>query len=176
MKTRILSAILVVAVIVLVFGSTLFVAAAPGEQEDPFITLSYLDNVFRPQIVAEGKSLEEELTTSLDEKVAEFEELLQEAQQGSTSTPDDAVAFSVVTISRGQSLSCSVGAEIMLRVGTATGFGSNTALVNNTTGETLPAGIALTTNHMYTVPIEGNGITATADSVRVLVRGEHIVS
>ena len=176
MKTRIISAILVVAVIVLVFGSTLIVTAAPGTQVDPFITLSYLNDVFRPQIMAEVRSAEEELTSTLEDKIAEFEEMLKEAEQGSTVTPEDAEVFSVVTLSRGQSLTCSVGVEIMLRIGTAIGFGSNPALVNYTTGETLSAGTALTTNHMYLVTIEGNGITATADTVRVLVRGEYSVS
>jgi hypothetical protein len=64
----------------------------------------------------------------------------------------------------------------MLRIGTANGFGSAPALVNYTDGATLAAGTALTTNHMYLVTIEGNGVRATADTVRVLVRGSYKIT
>jgi hypothetical protein len=66
----------------------------------------------------------------------------------------------------------------MLRVGTANAYVGNSApaLVNYTSGGTLGNGAGLTANHMYLVTIEGNGVTATAPTVRVVVRGEYKIN
>ena len=176
MKIKIITGIFVLASIALVSGATILALATPGTQEDPFITLNYLNNSFKPQIMDEVRSTERELTRTFDAKIAELEAKLQTSQGGSSQTSSSADRFSVVTLSRGQSLTCSVGAEIMLRIGSATGFGTAPALVNYTSGATLAAGTELTVNHMYLVTIEGNGVRATADTVRVLVRGSYRVS
>ena len=176
MKMKIITGILVVAMIALVSGATVMVMASPGTQQDPFVTLNYLDNIFKPQIMAEVRNVEEELKRAFEERIAELEAQLQAGQGGTATSPGSAERFTVVTLSNGQSLTCSVGTEIMLRVGSATGVGSDPALVDYTTGGTLTAGTALTTNHMYLVTIEGNGVRATADTVRLLVRGAYSVS
>ena len=171
-----MTGILVLAVIVLISGATLLAAATPGSPDNPFVTLSYLNDSFRPQIINEIRTAEAELTLAFDIKIVELEALL-EAEYGEALTPPgDAVGFEVISLSRDQSLSCSVGAEIMLRIGTAVGVGEAPALVNYTGGETLSSGESLTANHMYLVTIEGNGIRATADTVRVLVRGSYVVN
>ena len=178
MKRKIIICILVLAVVTAISGASFLAFASPGTQGDPFVTLAYLTNVFRPQVMNDVKSAEQELIEKLDDRIATLESQLQSNQGGSatTASPSNADRFQVVTLSRGQSLICSVGTEIMLRVGSANGTGSAPALVNYTTGETLSSGSALTTNHMYLVTIEGNGLSATADTVRVLVRGSHSVN
>ena len=176
MKAKICTGILVLAAIALVSGVTMLAVASPGTQEDPFITLNYLNNNFRPQIMAEVSNTEQEIMREFDARIAELEARLQTGQGGSSPTPGNADRFSVVTLSTGQSLTCSVGAEIMLRIGSATGLGSAPALVDYTSGAMLSAGTSLTANHMYLVTIEGNGISATADTVRVLVRGNYRIS
>jgi hypothetical protein len=79
-----------------------------------------------------------------------------------------------VTLNKGQTLTCGIGAEILLRTGTATGAGSAPALVDSTTGSTLSSGGAVTANHMYMVSIQGNGLKATS-SVKVMVRGSYVI-
>ena len=174
MKPKIAAGILVLAAIALISGATIMAYASPGTQADPFVTLSYLTDVFRPQIMADVTKTGQELTQNFDARIAALEALL-EADRNSSAAPAPGASdrFSVVTLSRGQSMTCSVGAEIMLRIGTATGSGSAPALVDYTSGDTLSSGTALTTNHMYLITIEGNGIRATADLVRVLVRGSY---
>jgi hypothetical protein len=123
------------------------------------------------------RSTEQELTQRFETRIAELERQLQENQgSGAPAAPSAADRFSVVTLRRGQTLTCSVGAEVMLRIGSATGVGTAPALVNYTTGDTLSSGSALTANHMYLVTIEGNGVRATTDNVRVLVRGSYTIS
>ena len=177
MKMKIITGIVVLAVITLISGATILATAAPGTtQQDPFITLDYLTNTFKPQIMAEIKNTEQELLRTFDAKIADIEARLKANQSIVSQTPGSADRFSVVTLNRGQSLTCSVGAEIMLRVGTANGSGSTPALVNYTTGDALSPGNALTANNMYLITIEGNGVRATADTVKVLVRGSYRIS
>ena len=176
MRTKIITGIIVLAVIALISGATILAFATPGTQEDPFVTLSYLNNRFKEQIMLEVSNTEKELKQALEAKVSELEARLEAGDSSPSMPAGGAEQFSVVTLSRGQSLTCSIGVEIMLRTGTATGFGSAPALVNYSSGETIADGASLTTNHMYLVTIEGNGIRATADTVRVLVRGNYSVS
>jgi len=177
MKQKIVMGISILAVITLISGASLLVVASPGTQTDPLVPLSYLNDVFKPQIISEIKSTEQELTQKFNAQIASLQSQLQSNQGGAApSAPNPADTFSVVTLSNGQSLTCSVGTEIMLRVGTATGFGTAPALVNYTSGATLSSGSALTVNNMYLVTIEGNGINATASTVRVLVRGNYKIT
>ena len=167
---------MIIATIALMSGVIVLAAASSGSQNDPLITLSYLTDVFKPQILSEITKTEQEMTKKFDAQIAAFEAGLKTEQNDELpDIPDSIEKFSVVTLSRGQSLTCSVGVEIMLRIGSATGSGSSPALVDYTTGSTLAEGSALTANHMYLITIEGNGITATADLVRVLVRGSYTV-
>jgi len=177
MKRKIIIGILVLAAVMFISGSSILAFASPGTQTDPFVTLSYLTEIFRPQIMTDVRTTEQSLIQRFNTQIAALETQL-EAGQSSSAPPSPSAAerFSVVTLSRGQSLACSVGTELMLRIGTATGSGSAPALVNYTSGETLSAGSALVTNNMYLVTIEGNGVRATADTVRVLVRGSYRIT
>ena len=178
MRNKIVNGIVTLAVTLLISGaSVLALASQPGTQADPAVTLSYLNNVFRPQVMASVQETEQEMVSRFNARIAELEAQLQSGQpgqhQGSLNPAD---TFAVVTLRNGQSLTSSVGTEIMLRIGTAQGFGSAPALVNYTTGSPLSPGSALTANNMYLVTIEGNGIRATAETVRVLVRGSYTIT
>ena len=176
MKNKIVIGVLVLAVIMLISGATILAVATGGTQDDPLITLSYLTNIFRPRVMEDVSKAENEAEQRFQRRIAELEAQLA-AGQGSGQTPPGAAdVFSVVTLTRGQTLICQVGTEIMLRVGTANALGATApALVNYTSGSTLSSGSALTTNHMYLVTIANNGLTATANTVRVLVRGEYSI-
>ena len=177
MKRKIIIGMTVLAAVALISGASILAYASPGSQTDPFVTMSYLTNVFKPQVMADVKNAEDEMTKKFNDRIAELEAKLQEnpASSGSGGT-NSADSFQVVTLRNGQSLACSVGAEIMLRIGTADGTGSAPALVNYTSGNTLSAGSSLIENNMYLITIEGNGIKATADLVRVLVRGSYRIN
>lgn len=175
MKRKIAIGAVVLAVVTMISGASLMAFATPGTPDDPLISLSYLTDIFRPRVSSDIERAGQDLTQEFDARIADLEERFQ-ASQGSSASPGPADAFAVVTLRNGQSLTCSVGVEIMLRIGTANGFGAAPALVNYTTGTTLSSGSALTINNMYLVTIEGNGIRATADTVRVLVRGSYTIT
>jgi len=176
LKRKFAISLVVMATILLISGVSILATASPGTTSDPVVTLSYLTNVFRPAVMNDVRSAEQEMVRQFESRIAELEGRIQTSGAGQA-TVGPADRFHVVTLSRDQTLTASVGTEIMLRIGTASAFGSSEpALVNYTTGSTLSAGSALTTNHMYLVTIEGNGVRATADTVRVLVRGVYTVS
>jgi hypothetical protein len=181
MKNKLAAAILLIASILLVSGAGYLAAAASGTQADPLVTLSYLTDRFRPQILDELRDeiarSEQAIRQRVDSQVAEINARLP-GNQGGAAQPGGADTFTVVTLRNGQRLNASAGTEIMLRIGTASARAASTepALVNTTTGSTLANGSSVTANHMYLVTISGNGVTAASDTVRLLVRGEHTIS
>jgi hypothetical protein len=148
-----------------------------GTKENPLITLSYLNEQFKPEVLrsfdetlaAESAAAQQRLDARIAEYIQTVDEKLKDADIGS-------IGFTLVTLSRGQTVSCAVGTELLLRIGTAQAAGASApALVDSTDGTTLTAGQALTANHMYMVTIQGNGFKATADTVKVLIRGEYLI-
>lgn len=85
-------------------------------------------------------------------------------------------AFAVVKIPNGKTMTCSVGCEVLLRIGTATCKASTTpGLINITTGATLNNGGTLSQNCLYLVSIQGRGVTASGGDATVLVRGSYTI-
>lgn len=156
MKNRKLITILSIALaVVIIAGVSAFAATSFGTSSDPLITLSYLEKTLTPQLLEQfGDELETALSSS-----------------GGTST------YTVVTLAKGQTLTGAVGCEIMLRIGTASVSASDSpGLVDTTDASSLNNGSALKTNHLYMVTIGGNGIKATAATVKVIVRGSYTIS
>jgi hypothetical protein len=116
--------------------------------------------------------LDKSISTKADELTTAFNKLV---TSGGVSTTDS--GFSVISLTSGQTLTCSVGTEIMLRIGSVSSAGSSSPrLIDETTGSSVTSsGTALTKNHMYMVTIQGNGITATS-SAKVLIRGSYTIS
>lgn len=143
-------------------------ALAVGTTNDPLVTLSYLNDVFLGQIMdkvdSEIEGRNQEIVKALGGQVTG-------EASGTTAT------FTVVTLSKGQVLTGDIGCEVMLRVGSATCVAaSSPGLINETSGQTLNNGGALTQNHLYMMTIEGRGVKATADTVKVLVRGTYTIA
>lgn len=158
MKNRKLITILsVVLAVVLIAGVSVYAATNYGTSSDPLITLSYLDKTLTPSV--------------LEQFASELEAAL--AGQGG----GKAETYHVVTLSKGQILTGSVGCEIMLRIGSAGVSASDSpGLVDITSASSLNNGASLSVNHLYMVTIAGNGIKATASTVKVLVRGSYTIS
>ena len=168
------------AVACVVFLVTVAYAATAGSQNDPLITLGYLNNIFSPRVESAVEQAvsgqEDQLRQDLDQAIEDWDEQVQDAigNGGSGSTSNS--VFQVVTLSRGQTLVGDVGCEVMLRIGTAACVSSSSpGLIDTTTGATLNDGGALTTNHLYMATIADRAIRATAGSVKVLVRGGYTI-
>lgn len=130
--------------------ATVTVAAAEaGSAGDPLVTLSYLNETFLPKILSQVQ---------------------QKTSGGGGSV------FEAVSIPKGQALTLGVGAEVMLRAGTAVcAAGSAPGLIDETSGGSLNNGGALVQNHLYMATVEGRSVKASADA-RVMVRGSYSVA
>lgn len=145
--------------------------AAGGDQSDPLITLSYLTQTVTPDILAR---VEEKTQARQEELLTQFSTIVS-GQPASGS--GNSASYTVVTLSSGQKLNLGVGCEVMLRVGSATVSAATApALIDSTTGGTLNNGGSLTANHLYMATIADRSITATAGTVKLLVRGEYAIA
>ena len=178
MKKKIL--IVIACVALLAAGTGIGILAAEsgyGSQSDPLITLSYVNGVLKPELESKtSEALEKtarEFTGKLDEKVAAYEASVRGLLGSGSALPATDV-FQLVTLDEGDTLACARGTEIMLRIGTADAWGEDSpALVDTTSGGTLDDGEEMTKNHLYMVTINDCGLTATDDTVKLLIRGSY---
>ena len=169
---------LATALVLVVLLGLITVTAVQGGSDDPLVSLSYLTNIFKPQVMAE---LEQKLTAADQAALAEIEAKLQNAGGGGTtgnagSVSVSSAAYVVVDVKQGQTMIMDIGCEVMLRIGGGTvKANSSVGLINMTDGNTLENGQALVTNHLYLVTLDGRGFTASSDA-KLLVRGGYTVS
>ena len=151
--------------------------AAGGDQTDPLVTQSYLDQTVIPQIV---KQVEEQTTAKqkeLEQKLAmQITQYLAQAGSGAGTSSGGSDSFALVSLTSGQVLSLGVGCEVLPRIGTVT-VKANTspALIDTSTGGTVNSGTALTANHLYMATIADRTLTASGD-VKLLVRGSYFIA
>ena len=156
--------VLVVLLLSSLLSMTVTVASGVGTDDDPLVTLSYLNDIFM-----------EEVLDHVDDKIDERNRDIAK-ELGSQSGSASADTFTVVTLMNGQTLTGDIGCEVLLRVGTAICVApSAPGLIDETTAGTLAGGGALVQNHLYMMTIEGRGVLATADTTKLLVRGGYTI-
>lgn len=146
---------------------------AVGDVNDPLVGLSYLNEKTVPEIMQQVETQAEEhqndLMTRFYAAIASYKT---EKEEGTLNN----ATYSVVTLKRSQRIELGVGCEVMLRVGSATvSAATSPALIDVTTGGTITKGTALTKNHLYMATIADRTLTATADTVKLLVRGNYVI-
>ena len=140
-------------VLALGLGIAAYARSSYGSQDDPLITLSYLEEVFKAEVLEE------------------VEELGLSGTGGSTAKG----SFALVTLSDGQVLVGKRGCEVVLRIGSAVAYGADEpVLVDTSAGTELSDGTALTKNHLYMITIEGNGLQALG-TTKLLVSGGYTI-
>lgn len=151
--------------------------AAGGDEDDPLVTLSYLNETAIPQIVAQVEKAaaprQEEMVRAFAALVAQYK-----AEAGSQTPGGGAggASYTLVTLPAGRTMSLEVGCEVLLRVGSASvRAGTSPALIDTTTGGTLDSGGQLVKNHLYMATIPDRTLTAGAAEVKLLVRGGYTV-
>jgi hypothetical protein len=176
-RKKIFIAIAAVFGVAFISGASILAATTLGTSDAPLVTLSYLMQKFKPQVMSEVdtqlEAAEASASAKLDSEIAQVSADIDAKLDDASVTP---VGFTLVTLSKDQTVVCTVGTELLLRIGTATASGGTSpALVDSTDGTTLSAGDALAVNHMYMVSIQGNGFKATAATVKVLIKGEYTI-
>lgn len=139
---------------------TTIALAAPGGEDDPIISKSYIDSVVIPQI-----------TQYIDGKVSGIV-----SGNGGGNNTAAAPVFEVIEVKNGQTLIGSKGCEMILRKGSGKIIATEKGGIADTTaGYDLASGSEMPSNHMLIVPLEdGRGFTATSD-VLVMVKGGYVI-
>ena len=181
MKRKLMKWTAALALVLVVAGVSAYATA--GGKNDPLVSLSYLNETFLTTVTEKVQELigsrDAELKTAFSEEIAAAErEIAAEYGSEGSNLPGDyeTTTFVVVTLEKGQTLVGKIGCELMLRVGSATCVAdSSPGLVDTTAGSTLAGGKALSANHLYMATVDGRGLAATADTVKVLVRGPYTI-
>lgn len=154
---------------------TVAALAAGGDQNDPLVTLSYLNQTAIPQIVKQveksAAAKQKELTKTFTDQINLYR------QQGGQTGPvsGGSASYTLVSMSGGQVMSLGVGCEVLLRIGSITVTADSApALIDLSGGGTVNTGASLTRNHLYMSTIPDRTLTASGD-VKLLVRGTYSV-
>lgn len=146
--------------------------AAGGDQTDPLITLSYLNQTAIPQIV---NQVEERVLLRQRELERQFADQVEQylLQTGQPNTPaSGGASFTLVTVPAGQTLALGVGCEVLPRIGSVqVRSNSAPALVDMSSGGVADSGATLTRNHLYMATIADRTLTASGGEAKLLLRG-----
>ncbi len=181
MKKKTMKWAAALALVLVVTGVSAYATA--GGKNDPLVSLSYLNEVFMDTVTEKVqqiiRSRDSELKEEFSEEIAAAErEIAAEYGSEGSNFPGDyeTTTFVVVTLEKGQTLVGMTGCELMLRVGSASCVAdSSPGLVDTTAGSTLAGGKALSANHLYMATVDGRGVVAASDTVKVLVRGPYTI-
>lgn len=134
-----------------------YAAMSGGTQEDPVISLSYLDNVFFNKV-----------KDYIDQKLTNAQ------PSGGTSTPQPAATYKVVKIEVAKSFIAGEGCEFILRSGTAKAITTEKGgIADTTSGTDLKNTAPIPANHLLIVPLaDGRGFKADTE-VLVMVKGSY---
>ena len=171
MKRKIIAAISAALVVALTVGLIGYATSPrPGSQDDPLVTLSYLNEVITKQVT-------DQLRTELTAKLAELEPPAGDATTGgATNVQSASDGYRVVTLSAGSRITFELGAEFILRFGVASCVAASApGFIDVTNATTINDGAILSRNCLYVVSIEGRGLR-TADGATIVVRGGYTIS
>ncbi|MBR7142477.1 MAG: hypothetical protein IKD06_02950 [Clostridia bacterium] len=158
-------------------------AAVAGSGDDPLITLSYLKEIFLPQVKDEiGKDVSAQITDEIQALIdAAVEEALAAYEPpAQTVEPVQAeVNFKVLRLEKGQVLLGGEGCEIIWRSGRAMAISTydDQGLADMTAGAEVFHGEELARNHFYNIPRQdGRGLEVLSGEAYLMVRGDYTLS
>ena len=134
---------------------------------DPLITLSYVEQMLKPQ-------LKEQIKNEV------VEEIKKEGIPSSSSSSSGSVAatYEVISVSQGQQILAEgndLSCEIILRSGSASAVApGGQGLSDLTAGNEISDGASLGRNHYIVIPRgDGRGVVVTTDIAYFMIRGEY---
>ncbi len=179
------TAILLAAALALAVSTGVLAAAAGYDSStNPIVTLNYLTNNFKKEIL---EAVDERINARIAEISGRLEGLSSAApvtepapaapaQQETVSAPS--AAYEVVQLSSGDALYAEGSCEVILRAGCAVCIAPDPTqgLADTTNGYEIYNGQELTKNHTCLIPrADGRGILAASDPVYIMVRGEYSI-
>lgn len=174
-KKKYIIGLISVFVVLMIFNIIVFANGVPGSEEDPLVTLGYLETKIQElkdyidvKIQNSSDSSEEVNTVTGDENLNNNitgNEITQTYQK-----------FEVLNLSEGQKLLCDESTELILRGGKAEAIDNGVDGISDITkGKDLKTGDNVDLNHLILVPRnDGRGILAKSQ-VWVMVKGKYTI-
>ncbi len=169
---------IIVSVLAVIFALTITVLAAYDSSEDPLISFSYLNDIFKKEILGEVDARFDELQSALDE----YLDNLQLPEVSVPTDPDDPVetassAWDIIELKNGEAVYAVSSCEIILRSGTAVCIAPDAKQgIADLTGFEIFNGESIPRDRLCMIPRgDGRGIKATHESVFVMIRGEYTI-
>ncbi|WP_066495998.1 hypothetical protein [Abyssisolibacter fermentans] len=169
--------ILIVIIAIIVMSSIAF--CEPGSQEDPLVTLSYVQKRIEQVKFYLDEKLNPAIETS-NNNATQIQTLVEENKQLKEKIANlqssGSAALDVVELKDGQTLICNAGTEIILRGGSATAIASDLGGLSDTTaGEDIQMNQKIPNNHLLIVPrSDGRGVLVPKYAI-FMVRGSYEV-
>lgn len=181
MKKKKLIAIVATLGIVSALGIT--VAAAYDSSEDPLISLSYLRDIFKKEVLEEVDNKIETLKEELEgvdietNNEIDDDDFFESTDNENTASPTSS-EYEVIELTDGDALYAISACEIILRAGKTICIApdANQGIADLTDASEIYNGNELTKNHLCLIPRgDGRGILAASESVFIMIRGDYTV-
>lgn len=201
-KIKIIIALLTL--VVLISAAVTVYAVGYDNENDPIVALSYITDVFKPQIESTIQAVKNELSEmisslrtsndALDASVKQADSDIKQANsdidalesavadvQDKLNSSDDTPVynFEIVYLTEGQILMASDNCEIILRSGAASAISpfEEQGLADYTAGAELLNGAPIAVNHLNLIPRgnDGRGLTVTSEDAYFMVRGGYTI-
>ena len=152
-------------------GGFLALAAEPGSDGDPLISLSYFDSKIKELKKEITETLSKDLNEKFEKTEKQIENSLDEIKENGVSSPS---TFEVVNVAENETLICDAGTEIIVRSGKFTAVGGTTGGVSDVTaGKDLVTDEVIVNNHLLIIPKnDGRGITSKIAGA-VMIKGNY---
>ncbi len=173
-KKRIIAAITGGALAV---GLGLTVYAAYDSSEDPIISLSYLRDIFKVEMMDEIDSRFAELEKKINSSSGEVQSAETTPAESSPSASQGDL-YEVVELGLGDALYSATACDIILRAGSASCIAPDPTqgISDLTDAVEIYNGMSLTKNHLCLIPRgDGRGVLAESDSVFLMIRGDYTI-
>ncbi len=161
---------------------TVFAAGGYDSANDPLVSLSYITDVFKPQIDTQINALKTEINTLKNEINALKGNPTTPPTNSAPTVPADEYGYEVIFLEEGDRLFADAALDVVLRSGSAKVIspfneeGSKQGINDYTTGDELLHGDAVSLNHFLLIPRgnDGRGIEITSSyGSYVIVRGDY---
>lgn len=165
-------------IVALIVSSAIIAFAAPGDSNDPLVTLSYITETLMPQIdqkinASIDAKLDQKISEKIDEELAGF---TPSSPSASTSSGASAESFILVNVRKNQRIIGGEGTEFVVRSGSGVIIATeNGGIADLSAGCDLPNGSAVPLNHHLLVPRnDSRGIKFDTNAI-VLIKGTYTV-
>lgn len=183
---KIIITLMVIAAAVGIFA----IAVDYGTQNDPLVSLSYITDVFAPDMLKKAESTAKSTANQVNSNVSSYEsrvdKKVNEFTDRNTAAVDDSMVdeivskvekpsakqsapFATIELTAGKSVTLTKGCEVLVRSGSVSCKTGN--LVDATTGAAVTAGGTVSANHLY-IAADSTTLSVKANST-VLIKGQY---